>query len=139
MRGLASRVAFWAVSIGIFVGVILLLALIMGLVSPLPPWLGLPLMFLSSVVLCSGLASLAHSLGAPRAWLVLTAGGLLLAFGPLLLVWVHGSWDAEFAVPRRRGGYAWFEVAAFGWWCASAGSALAVVGLVGYALGRRKL
>lgn len=115
----------------------LLLILFMGLVSPLSPWLGMPLLFVVSVLTFSGLGSLAHSLGAPRGWLVLTAGGLLLALGPLLLLWMYGSWDAEFAVPRRRSGYLWLEVAAFGRWCASVGGALSATGLVGYALGRR--
>lgn len=129
----------WAVVVGICVGALLLIALLMGLVDPLPRWFGLPLVFLVSVVSLSGLGSLAHSMGAPRGWLVLAAGALLLALGPLLLLWVHGSWDAEFSLPRRRGGVVLLEVAAFSWLAAAVGGALSAVGLLGYALGRRRV
>lgn len=136
--GIEKRLAFIVTLLAICLGAILLFVMLAGLVEPLPFWARMVLLFLVPIVLLSGLGSLAHSIGTPRGWLVLAAGGLLLALAPALLYWVHGSWEAEFTVPRRGGRTITLEVASFGLWAALMGVLLTTMGLTKYVLGVRK-
>lgn len=135
---IAKRLPFIATVLAICAGSMLLFAMLAGLVEPLPFWARMALLFILPIVVLSGLGSLAYWLGAPRGWLMLVTGGLLLSLAPVLLYWVHGSWEAEFTVPRRAGRTSTFGVDSFGLWAVLIGGLLATIGSINYLRGHRK-
>lgn len=85
-------------------------------------------------------AMLVTAVKAPIRWLILSAGGLVVAATPLALYALHGGWEARFFVPGgrfHRG--SWTTVSGVVPETLIVAAAMVVAGLVGFWRARRRI
>lgn len=72
----------------------------------------------------------------PGRWLLLVAAGALLLLSPMLMLWLHGAWDARYEVPTRSGGRLTMTVQEYAWIACALGLVAVVVGVAGWIAAR---
>lgn len=71
-------------------------------------------------------------------WFSLLVGALITASGPMVVLLVHGSWDAEVWLPGRWGSGSGMSLVAFSWLSWVTAACLLIGGVVGLILQRRR-
>lgn len=81
------------------------------------------------MLLSAGIGAAVNETRHDRRWLWALLGGVTVAASPLLMLVVHGSWDAQYEMPRRHGSAFTFRVSWYGVVALVTGLLLVVMGI----------
>lgn len=135
-KGWAFHLTTAALVIGIGLAVVAVLFILFSLSGSLLwfiPWiLRVIVGFVLIVLALLAAGMLAARTPLPGRWLLLVAAGALLLLSPLLMLWLHGAWDARYAVPTRSGGQLTMMVQEYAWAACLLGLGAVVGGVAGW-------
>lgn len=116
--------------------VFILLSLSVSLLWFIPWILRLIVGLVVAILALLAAAMLAADTPLPGRWLLLVAAGALLLLSPLLMLWLHGSWDARYPIPSRSGRQVAITVQMYAWIACSSGLVAVAVGAAGWITAR---